>query len=597
MASKIMHAFDGNKPETVSSDKIEKLEGLIGDSPVFGIDLGTTNSAISVVAHGDNSETIRLTDSKFTMPSCVMWRNGEFIVGQEAYKLRAQPNVIYSVKRFMQNPDKKVEFRDGGNVLTMTPAEVSAEILKGLVNLTGGIYGEIKDVVVTVPAYFDQNGRNATREACELAGLNLVDIINEPTAAALCYDLDESASGSETDFITFDFGGGTFDVTLARITNNNKDSDVMDIYGIEDDSKDGGKIIQCLAIEGDSHLGGDDVDRDMLGVLDKKLQAEYGVSVNDFSEEFRESMILRLENLKKKGTDGVYSVTIDDCKLDGEQVSCSIMITSKDFKEALLPSYKRCRRILDSLVSKTPNSARKVILVGGSTKNPILVELLKSDYPDYEFSDAISQDLAVTQGAAIKGKIDKFGSASVQVFDILPIAIGVHDENKVMTIIPSGATLPATKTHMFTTVEDNQEYMVLELLQGKSVIPEECVSLGKLRFDKIPPAPAGKPQLFVTITISADSRMTCVGEVNGEKQTLNLDLTGETANHSSTNDCGSNLSERDKKLKQRWIRTAARLPEEKKKELLDLINGFPDFVSRADINNYLRDNTEALKEV
>lgn len=597
MASKLMHAFDVAGAETVSSDKIEKISGLAGSSPVFGIDLGTTNSAISVVAHGDNSETIRLTDGKFTMPSCVMWKDGRFVVGQEAYQHRAQTNVIYSVKRFMQDPDKKVELVDNGKQLEMTPAEVSAEILKGLVALTGGVYGEVKDVVVTVPAYFDQNGRNATRKACELAGLNLIDIINEPTAAALCYDLDTSASGQETDFITFDFGGGTFDVTLARITDNSKDTEVMDIYGLDGSSEGGGKIIQCLAIEGDSHLGGDDVDRDMLAVLDKKLKAEEGVSVNEFSREFRETMILRLENLKKKGTDGVYSITIDDDTLDRKHISCSIMITQKDFKEALLPSYKRCRRILDLLINKIPNSARKVILVGGSTKNPILVDLLKSDYPGYEFSDAVSQDLAVTQGAAIKGKIDKFGSDSVQVFDILPIAIGVHDVDRVMTIIPSGATLPATKTHMFTTIEDNQSYMVLELLQGKSVVPEECVSLGKLRFDGIPPAPAGKPQLFVTITINADSRMTCVGEVNGEKQTLKLDLTGETTQHNSSGIGDSGLSERDKKLKKRWLRTAEKLPAEKKAVLLDLINGFPDFVSRTDINNYLRDNTEALKEV
>lgn len=601
MASKVMRAFGTEEAadnDIVSSDKVGKLTGLEGSSPVFGIDLGTTNSAISVVAHGDSSETIRLADGKFTMPSCVMWKDGVFIVGREAYEHRAQPNVIYSVKRFMQDTGKTVTFNDAGKILTATPAEVSAEILKGLVKLTDGVYGEIKDVVVTVPAYFNQNGRNATREACEMAGLNLIDIINEPTAAALCYDLDEALASSDTDFITFDFGGGTFDVTLARITNNSKDADIMDIYGIEsDDSSDSGKIIQCLAIEGDSHLGGDDVDNDMLGVLDRKLKQEKGVSVDDFGTEFKEAMLLRLENLKKMGTNGVYGVTIDDDTLKGEHVSCSVMVTQKDFREALLPSYARCRRILDTLISRTPNSARKVILVGGSTKNPILVELLKNDYPGYEFSDAISQDLAVTQGAAIKGKIDKFGSGNVQVFDILPIAIGVHDEDKVTTLIPSGAALPATKTYVFTTVKDNQEYMILELMQGKSVIPDECVSLGKLRFGDIPPAPAGKPQLIVTVTVNADSKMVCTGEVNGEKQILKLDLTGETKQHSLTDSDDSGLSERDKKLKKRWLRTAEKLPAEKREVLLNLVGGFPDFVSRADINAYLRENTQALKEV
>lgn len=581
-------------------DRIGKLDLSDTTSPVFGIDLGTTNSAISVITQGDYPKVIKLVDGSYTMPSCVMWHNNEFIVGREAYENRANANVIYSVKRFMQDPHKTVILKEGSRTLEMTPAEVSAEILKGLVEKTGGVYGDIKDVVVTVPAYFDQNGRNATRKACELAGLNLIDIINEPTAAALCYDIDESKSNGATDFITFDFGGGTLDITLARITGNDSsaDSEMYDLYGIESDeqeeaSGDSCKIIQCLAIEGDSHLGGDNIDKSALNILDEKVQQATGCSVMDFPRDYREELILRLEQMKKTGVHETYAIQIDS-NTATQKVQCEIPFGYADFRRALMPVYKKCCETFDKLLAKTEHNADSVILVGGSTKHPILVEMLKEDYPEFTFSNSVDQDLAVSMGAAIKGKIDKFGSDTVQVFDILPISIGINANGEMKTAVLSGATLPASADLSFTNVYDNQVEMKLELLQGESFMADECVSLGVLTFKDIPPAPAESLQLSVRIQVDAKSKMTCIGIVNGERKVLELDLTGETAKPEEEGN--ANLTEKEKRLVKRWKAFAEGLDQENAAKLNDMISRFPATVSRKQISAFIAEHDVALKD-
>lgn len=191
------------KMNSFNETVIAKDSSIIADNkPVFGIDLGTTNSAISVVANGGTSKIIELKNGKKTMPSCVLWRNGKFIVGDEAYANREDRNCIYSIKSHMQDPNYVVHLEDNGNEITLSPAEVSAKILRGLVDLAGTMYGTIEDVVVTVPAYFNQIGINMTKKACELAGLNLISISAEPTAAALCYNLDDTVDGSKDVVVT-----------------------------------------------------------------------------------------------------------------------------------------------------------------------------------------------------------------------------------------------------------------------------------------------------------------------------------------------------------------------------------------------------------
>lgn len=561
------------------TDVIKQISGdLNKDTPVFGIDLGTTNSAVSVITHGDKPEAITLVNGKQTMPSCVMWKDGEFIVGEEAYKRREFANVIYSVKRYMQTVGKKIVLRDGSREIEMTPAEVSAEILKGLVKQTGGVYGEIKDVIVTVPAYFDQNGRNATREACTLAGLNLLDILNEPTAASLCYDVADEVV---TEFVAFDFGGGTFDVTLARIIKDDGEDDFLDIYDIGKSSSVG-KTVECMAIEGDSYLGGDDIDRELYRILCRKL-GRCGIDISKIHRESQENLILRLERIKKSGTTSTYNIEIDMDLTDGTHVEKSIEITPEDFWDALAPSYRKCKKILDRLLAQNPNTADKIVLVGGSTKNPQLVSQLRKDYPNFQISDALNQDLAVSLGAAVKGKITKFGSENMKVFDILPMSIGVLDDGRVTPILAAGTVLPAVDTMNFTTTYDNQERMLLQVLQGNSIVPEECVSLGQLEFSGMPKVPAGKVNLSVTIQVTATSQMSCIGRVNGESKELELDLTGEL-------DTAANM-QGDAKLLKRWKATAMRMPAEDRAALEKMIDAYPDIVSKNDIMNFIREHT------
>lgn len=572
-----MHAFD---------DVIGRMNGEFDNSrPVFGIDLGTTNSAISVITTGNHVEPITLNNGKQTMPSCVMWKDGKFIVGQEAYEHRYLPNVIYSVKRLMQDVNAEVTFKDGDKELKMTPAQVSAEILKGLVEKTDGVYGEVKDVVVTVPAYFNQNGRNHTREACEIAGLNLIDIINEPTAASLCYDIDVRQKESE-DVLIFDLGGGTFDVTLARIVDNNTSSELEDIFEIEDDKPEG-RIVSCLSIGGNAKLGGDDIDEKMFAILCRELEGK-GVKTKLFTEQFRKETILKLEQLKKAGVDNTYQFHVNTVLTNGDKVDLHIDITPSMFEAAVKPIYRKCKKEVDKVLASKPNTARIMLLVGGSTKNPFLQEMLKRDYSEFDINDGIGQDLAVTMGAAIKGKIDKFGDSNVEVFDILPLTIGANCGGIFTPIIEKGTTLPASNTIAFTTVEDDQVEMQLELLQGESRMVDDCVSLGILKFKNIPKMPAGEPTLCCTVTVSANSVMKCIGSVDGNKQEMTLDLTGEKRLHA--------IEGREEKLIKRWKRTAAKMDEENGTILNTLIEAYPLYSSKKDIMQFIREHSEGIKD-
>lgn len=498
--------------------------------PVFGIDLGTTNSAISVISVGDAPTTIELVNGRMTMPSCVMLKDGAFIVGQEAYQNRGEENVMYSVKRLMQNPTARVVLRDNGKDYEFTPAEISAEILKGLVKQTGGMYGEVKDVIVTVPAYFDQNGVNATREACELAGLNLIGIANEPTAASLCYHLKPEEGGVK-DVLVYDLGGGTFDVTLMRIEDSTgAEDDLESIYGIEsDDTGNAGDkhSVVTLAISGDTHLGGDDIDNDLLQIVLHRLR-EKGIDTNKFTTRYLEQLKLRFEQYKKGDVNTQYMIDIDTVTTDGKVIQDSILITKDDFRQSAMVIFKKTKKIVDELLKNNDNQAKTIVLTGGSTKNPWIQRALMETYKGFQIDNALSPDLSVSQGAAIQGKVTKFGDSKIQIFDILPLTIGVLVENaKVNPFIKNGTPLPITKSMMFTTQYDDQTQMTINLMQGNSVDSAECVSLGKLTFEDIAPRPAGEANLNVIITIKADRLMTCRASVDGVEKEIQLDLAGE----------------------------------------------------------------------
>lgn len=514
-------------------------EGATRQSAVFGIDLGTTNSAISVVRRGDLPETIKLTSGRYTMPSCVMYTGGKTIVGLEAYQNREKACTVYSVKRLMQDPNAIVRVQGSAGVLELKPEEVSAEILKGLVEQTGGVYGDIKDVVVTVPAYFDQNGVNATRRACELAGLNLIGIANEPTAASLCYKLKPD-EGNTKDVIVYDLGGGTFDVTLMRITYGDDSSSAFaSIYGFDDDDKDKKEdnvhSVVTLAIDGDTHLGGDDIDDALLSIVNKKLMGECGVDASLFTDSYLEGMKLRLEGFKKKDSNSIYSFNIDTVNKYGEKIDAVVYVTPQDFADSAMVIFEKTKAIVNRVLRSVPNNASTIVLTGGSTKNPWIQQALRDNYPGMHIDDALSPDLSVSQGAAIQGKVTKFGDSNVQIFDILPLTIGVKDaDGRIVPVITKGSSLPAMRTVPFATDMDYQEQVSVELFQGASLYADECVSLGKLRLCNITPRPAGEATLSVTISINVDRLMTCTATIDGRKEELTIDLSGELHNSAVT---------------------------------------------------------------
>lgn len=566
--------FDNDEETSV----ITQAENIAADKSVkniFGIDLGTTNSVISIVKKGA-PEVIKLDSGKKTFPSCVMWKDGQFIVGDEAYKNKGLPNVVNSVKRLMEEPGATVTFKDGDRELTMTPTEVSAEILKGIVKAAGSMYGTIHDVVVTVPAYFNDIGKRNTMNACELAGLNLIALENEPSAAALEYDLPDGVTSE--DVIVYDLGGGTFDVTLARITKMGAAS--FDAYGFGNASLGAtSKIIKPIAIGGDAKLGGDDLDNALFDIAVGKI----GLQRHQINEMDAKRYTATLEQIKKIGVNQMYETELKATLTDGTEICEKINIGPDDFVEATMPSYKKTRKVLNAVLSERPNSASKILLVGGSTKNPIIREALAHDYPTFEISSALNPDLVVSTGAAIKGRILKYGDSSIASFDILPITIGVLEgEAKVVPVIEKNEELPVSHTQYFTTEFDNQTEMRVAIYQGNSAHRVDCVYLGDLIVDNIPPAKAGEPHLSITLTITANNVLMCEATIDGITKSMQLSLNNDTVN--------SNKREytREEKKILRWREVARTLGGEKGKKLSDMLDAYPVECSEDDIKAFIR---------
>ena len=570
------------------TEKQDIIKSLTEGALAFGIDLGTTNSALSVIPSGSHPISVPLKDGRMTMPSCAMWtgEGKEFIVGREAYERRYEENCIYSVKRLMQDVGATVTLKKDGKELVMTPAEVSAEILKGLVKEAGDTYGEIKDVVVTVPAYFDINGKKATKEAAELAGLNLLGIIAEPTAASLCYELTPDDNCTK-DIMVYDLGGGTFDVSLVRITDNkmtDEKASLIEIYGFEEETSDNneGRTVNVICSDGDTRLGGDDLDIELFKLVEAKVR-NMGFS-GDILVEDRERIILDLEKLKKGGVNGTYMYT---CKFTNCTETFRIAITPQDFMDALEPIYQRTRVIVERVLSENRNTADTLVMVGGSTKNPHLIEKLKRDYPSFVINNAFPPDESVSLGASIHAKEIKFGDNAVSVFDSLAIGIGVVEGGKLATIIAKNSQYPVTKVRRFTNVVDNQEAIEVHIMQGNSRYVEEAVSLGTLLIDGLPKVPAETLDIDINLSINANGILNCSTIIHNPlthekpiEKALELNL-------SKVEVGTSRKLSRDEKLIIKWKKKAETLPKEKGDLLKEMIAGYPDMYTKKTIMDFI----------
>lgn len=484
---------------------------------VFGIDLGTTNSAIALRTNTSVPKLVQL-GNKTTLPSCVMWHNGIITVGETAYENRYKSNVIYSVKRIMGTNAEVTFIDDDGKTLTMTPAQVSAEILKELCRRAEIYYSKVKDVVITVPAYFNQKQIEDTMLAGKLAGLNVLHILKEPTGAGYVYSKIDSAESGE--LLIYDLGGGTFDVTHLTLVAKSDDSknviaNLTNLYGIDlssrDDADDSSTYYsRVLGVYGDSNLGGDDID----DAIAKRVLISHEIPKEDLTKEEYEKLKLECEMFKKTG---LHSM---ETHVGGRK----LLIDSVTVKEATLEIYNRTKQIMEPLMSSTNHrNVKSIVLVGGSTKSETIRNCLQKDFPSASIVCALNPDETVAMGAAAVG-FDITGEHKFKFQDVLPMAIGVLvNENAISVCMPANTTIPYVTQKVFTTMYDFQSYLEVELYQGMSTSPSECIFLGSIRVDDLPRKRCGELDVTIKFILQIDGRLKVQAVVEEETKELEIE--------------------------------------------------------------------------
>jgi molecular chaperone DnaK len=526
-------------------------------TPAFGIDLGTTNSAIAVVGNGNKPEVLKI-DGKMTMPSCVLW-DGErkFVVGSKAYSRRGRSNVVYSVKRLM-GTDDKICLRKGKSLLYVEPWEVSKEILSALVSKARiGIYKEINDVVITVPAYFNNKQIDDTMKAGVAAGLNVLSIMREPTAACLVYN-QQFDVGQSKKVMLYDLGGGTFDVSVVLITSPNKTM-LDSVYGLDDNVSDK-TMFSVLKVDGDTRLGGDDVDEVICkNVLSRMVST--GIKESKITKEIKEKVLLRVEMAKKAGI-GKY---VDEIRVG--KSSFKVDINPIDFIAGFEEVYKKTKRIVDRVLSDPiVGKIDQIITVGGSTKSEVIQDFLKRDFPGIHINSSLNPDESVALGAAIQAKRVKFGDDSMDILDCLGMDIGVASEGYVESILKAGMQIPCQVTRSFVTDKPGQDVIDLDVFQGNSRYFEECEYLGRLTVSGV--KISGDKHSRVMVRLSLDSNGMLVVESQAGKSELERK---ELVNVSRLRPVSSKVV--DKRVV-RWRAFAARLGEVNMKVLLNMIDSY-----------------------
>ncbi|MEI5991991.1 molecular chaperone DnaK [Enterococcus crotali] len=448
-------------------------------SKIIGIDLGTTNSAVAVLEGGE-AKIIANPEGNRTTPSVVSFKNGEIQVGEVAKRQAVtNPHTIASIKRHMGEAGYKVE-ADGKSY---TPQEISAMILQYLKGFAEEYLGEKVDkAVITVPAYFNDAQRQATKDAGKIAGLEVERIVNEPTAAALAYGLDKTDKDEKV--LVFDLGGGTFDVSILEL---------------------GDGVFDVLSTAGDNELGGDDFDNKIIDYMVAEFKKENGV---DLSKD--KMAVQRLKDAAEKAKKDLSGVTSTQISLpfitagDAGPLHLEMNLTRAKFDELTSDLVERTKTPVRQALKDAglnPSEIDEVILVGGSTRIPAVVEAVRKE-TNKEPNKSVNPDEVVAMGAAIQGGVITGDVKDVVLLDVTPLSLGIETMGGVFTkLIDRNTTIPTSKSQVFSTAADNQPAVDIHVLQGERPMSADNKTLGRFQLTDIPAAPRGVPQIEVSFDI------------------------------------------------------------------------------------------------